>query len=57
MKNLKEKIVESKFKKTDFNNDFYNVVSDLFYEYRDDNIQEKNFDEAVENFKNKFFEK
>ena len=57
MKDLKEKIVESKFKKTDFNNDFYNVVSDLFYEYRDDNIQEKNFDEAVENFKNKFFEK
>jgi len=56
MKELREKILESKNKK-DFSTDFYNKVSDLFFEYRNEKITEADFDEAVKNFKIKFFEK
>ena len=64
MKNLKDILTESKSEDyeislyfDDFDNDFYNVVSEIFFRYnqKDKEPTEEEFDKAVKSFKEKFF--
>jgi len=64
MKTLLERLTESKGKDfeitlyfDDFDNDFYNVMSEVFFRYSDNKEEpsEEDFDKAVKNFKEKFF--